>query len=210
MADRMQPLDAIVAAGRPVALVARPGGVTHLYTGPLTQTGMVPRDHRPVCNAHTRRLYDRSSYLVRGALRVCVRCSARMSTAVPAARTEHRPSTAGLTMADDRQRYEHLSPVDIYLSVRFAVSEDELDECSVALQLCFTPEEQVAEYESPTGRPFRDLPKVIEAQRTRIRPPRPSLLLPTSLKNDPAYWDAVRQVDQARSQARSQARPQSA
>lgn len=201
MADRIHPLDAIIAAGRPVALVGRPGGVTHLYGGPLTRTGMVPRDHRPVCNAYTRRLYNRASFLVRGDLRVCVRCSARMSTA-PAVRAERRPSPPGLSMADDRARYRHLTPVDIYLSVRFAVTEAELDECSVALQLCFTPEEQVAEYQSPTGRTFRDLPKVIEAQRARIRPHRPALFLPGSLKNDPAYWDAVRRVEQARPQSR--------
>jgi hypothetical protein len=199
MRDRLQPLDALLAAGRPVALVARPGGVTHLYAGPLTSSGAVPHRHRPVCGTHPRRLLDRLAQSVRGELRVCLRCSARLPRAATSFRAEH-PSAPSLSAADDRARYARLTPVDIYLSVRFAVHEHELDECSLALQLCFTAEEQVAEYTSPTGRTFCDLPKVISRQRTRIRPPRPTLFLPRAAKNDPAYWDAVRQVDAARPQ----------
>lgn len=203
MTDRIQLLDAIIAAGHPVVLVARPGGVTHLYTGPLTRTGTVPAKRRPLCLARTRRLYDRSSFPVRGDIRVCARCSARLNTHRVTAVTEHPSLPVGLSMADDRTRYEHLTPVDIYLSVRFAVSEAELDECSLALQLCFTRDQQVAEYTSPTGRTFSNLPKVIADQRARIRPRRPPLFRPMSVKNDPAYWDAVREVDAARPNLRT-------
>jgi hypothetical protein len=196
MRDRIQPLDALLAAGRPVALVARPGGVTHLYAGPLTSSGAVPHRYSPVCGTHPRRLRDRSANPVRGELRVCLQCSARLTTAPPAVRAEHT-SPAALSIADDRRRYAALTVVDIYLSVRFAATEAELDECSLALQLGFTDAEQVAEYQSPTGRTFSDLPRLINQQRDRITPRTPFNPAAPDLSNSD-YWEALRTAEVTR------------
>jgi len=193
---RLQPLDALVAintAGMTVSLVARPRGVTHLYAGPLTQTGMVPRRGRPLCNARTRRLYDRSSFPVRGELLVCVRCSARLVGSLPASPAEHPTPVPITSLADDRRRYRSLSAVDLYLSIRFAETEDELAECAVAMELGFAREELMAEHRSPTGRTFTDLPAVLEAARRRLRPRQPGEPGPYFRRphQDPNYVAAI-------------------
>jgi hypothetical protein len=196
VSDRMQPLDVLLAAGPGVILVARPRGVAHLYAGPLTSSGAVVHSHRPACGAHPGRLRDLLSQPVPGELRVCLSCAARVSAALPAVRAEHHAPVV-VSMADDRRAYTGLTVVDIYLSVRFAVTEAELDECSLALQLCFTPAEQSATYDSPTGRTFSDLPRLINRQRDRINPPS-GVIAETKPKNDPAYWDAVTRFEQSR------------
>ena len=170
---RLQPLDAILAASTPnspAMLVARPHGVLHVYAGPLTPGGAVPRTRRPVCNARTSRLYaSRDSLpLAGGTGFVCARCSARLSSVTAESRAEHPSPIRLMTRADDMRRLQGLTVVDIYLSARFAISVEELDECALALTLSFSNEEAADEYQSPTGRTFSNLPKWIDRRRSNI------------------------------------------
>ncbi|MEO6604320.1 MAG: hypothetical protein ABIN55_01780 [Aeromicrobium sp.] len=200
---RLGLLDAIVAAtsaGTQPVLVGRPRGVTHVYLGPLTRTGTVPTRHRPICNAHTRRLYDRSSFPVRGELLMCARCSARLVCSLIPRRAEHLP-TLITSLADDRRRHRSLSVVDLYLSIRFAETEDELAECAVAMELGFTKEELRAGHQSPTGRTFSDLPAVLAQARSRLRPSRtPTMPAPYFRRplQDPTYREAAEQAERLR------------
>ncbi|MCM0622598.1 hypothetical protein [Nocardioides bruguierae] len=72
-------VDMLTAAGLGAVYVSRPTGVAHVYVGPLTPGGHVPRARRAYCRAHTRRL----TVIQTGRLastgpvsghRVCARC----------------------------------------------------------------------------------------------------------------------------------------
>lgn len=109
----MIPTAALAAAGTDSLLVARPRGVAHVYVGPLTPAGYVPRTRRTVCRAHTRRLapipLERCSSLdpASSEHRLCARCSARLATQrarraepTPVTRDQYRARYAGLTRRD--------------------------------------------------------------------------------------------------------------
>lgn len=89
-------------AGPTAVLAARPAGVLHVYTGPLTPSGrFIPRVARTVCRARTRRLTvttDASSLL----RRVCIRCATSLRAAKPrdrqlATRAGYKTRFHGLT-----------------------------------------------------------------------------------------------------------------
>lgn len=82
----MIPETALTTAGPDAQLVARPAGVAHIYTGPLTPSGRhVPRSARTVCRARTRQLHvltlpERWTSLdsTSASPRMCARCTARL------------------------------------------------------------------------------------------------------------------------------------
>lgn len=198
---RLQSLDALMAASTPetpARLVSRPHGVHHLYVGPLTPSGAVPRNRRPVCKAHTRRLYvDGGEASTQGTPRlVCARCSARLVGSLPG-RAE-TPTVQYLSKAQDRQRYQGLTVVDVYLSARFAVTVDELDECALVLSTCFTKVEAVAEHTAPTGRTFTDLPQWINSRRLRVGEAERDALRVARTTSRGRYFNTISAVDQER------------
>lgn len=122
---------ALAAAGPDAHLAHRPAGVLHVYVGPTTPAGYVPRRNRPVCRAYTRQLRTipqserRSSLDPQPVPRVCARCSARLSSCkgVNARRAEpvcvHRD--------DFRRRYADLTRRDLWAQVVMAETVQELD-----------------------------------------------------------------------------------
>lgn len=118
----MNPIHALRLAGPGSTLVARPAGVAHIYTGPLTRSGRsVPRDHRTVCRVHSRRLsvLPVSEDGVGLGKRLCARCSGCLT------RVGHPEPT---TRDGYRTRYAHLTPWDLVVEARAATNEAELDE----------------------------------------------------------------------------------
>lgn len=201
---RLQALDALLAAttpDAPASLVSRPTGVAHIYTGPLTPGGAVPRNRRPVCNARTKRLYvDGGGSPTSGSPRfVCARCSARLAVSPAGGRAEHpSPRPTFLTRSDDKRRYAGLTVVDVYLSARFAESVAELDECALALTLCFSKAEAAAEHAAPTGRTFSNLPKWIDIQRRGVAEAEREENLVALAKSHGPYIEALINVDNER------------
>lgn len=85
----MTPSAALTLAGHDAHLVIRAGRpIAHLYVGPLTPSGYVPRTHRTVCRVRTRRLAtlppERRTSLdpASPAPRMCARCSASLVSQV--------------------------------------------------------------------------------------------------------------------------------
>lgn len=127
---------ALAIAGPGAHLVARPAGdVAHVYTGPLTPSRRyVPRTGRTVCRAHTRRLEvlpeRRSSLALEpGSLRVCARCSARLSTWSSAGSCSGVNGRRAelLHRSDYARRYAGLTRRDFWGQAVMAESLDELD-----------------------------------------------------------------------------------
>ncbi|MDN4174695.1 hypothetical protein QWY28_17165 [Nocardioides sp. SOB77] len=120
---------ALHAAGPDAVLVARPTGVAHIYTGPLTPGGSVPRRCRPACGAHTRRLTvipsseRRSSLDPSTAITVCARCSARLSRQMRDRRAEPNPVTA----TDYRNTYGDLTRRDLWADAVMAETLEEIE-----------------------------------------------------------------------------------
>lgn len=120
----MQRTAALRLAGPTARLVARPTGVAHVYTGPLTPSGCcVPRSRRTVCRAHTRRLYvvppaSDDPGTGRG---ICARCSACLAAtpravrqAEPQTREEYAAAYAAVTLDDlERDAAAAGTPADI-------------------------------------------------------------------------------------------------
>jgi hypothetical protein len=118
---------ALRLAGQGSRLVARPTGVAHVYTGPLTPSGrFVPRNRRTVCRAHTRRLavlpVERTSTLVHHGStlpRLCARCSACLA---PGETRQAEPTSRD----DFRAVYADTSPFELVVAARMAETPDEL------------------------------------------------------------------------------------
>lgn len=109
-------------------LVARPTGVAHVYTGPLTPSGRyVPRGRRTVCRARTRRLavlpVERSSTLAAHGSslpRLCARCSACLA---PVNTGQAEPP---VSRDDYRRVYAGTDPFELIIAARLAETPDEL------------------------------------------------------------------------------------
>lgn len=105
--------------GGTTVLAARPAGVLHVYTGPLTPSGRcVPRAARTVCKTRTRTLRVVSLDRV-GRRRVCAHCRARLASPVSEAGHPTRASLleayAGVTpfdLAMDAWRAETVADVE--------------------------------------------------------------------------------------------------
>lgn len=81
-------------------LAARPAGVLHAYTGPLTPSGRwIPRAGRTACRVHTRTLGVVTLSMV-GRRRVCGRCTARLAHS-PVVDGAGHPTRAQLAAAYD-------------------------------------------------------------------------------------------------------------
>lgn len=125
----MIPEAALAAAAPGTILVARPHRrVAHLYRGPLTPSGYVPRTHRTVCRAHTRRLAplptERRSSLdpASSGHRVCARCAVRLPSHI-GRRTARTPRTR----QEWARRYAGLELRDLWAQTLTAETLDELE-----------------------------------------------------------------------------------
>lgn len=124
-------------------LVARPTGVLHLYRGPLTPTGCVPKRNRSLCRARTGRLHVQ---VIDGAgKRMCTRCTARLA-----------PQSTPVTRDEFRARFAHVTTNDLLAELNAATTADEVDTAAhLSLLLC-APEEA------------RELHKVVGYHRIRV------------------------------------------
>lgn len=128
----------LVAALRSgVRLVARPGGVAHLYAGALTPSGRwVVRAGRTVCGARTRRLQVLAGGCAdldpgRGP-RMCRRCMPVLPPSMG------RPG--GLVSRDDwLAAYAHLTVEDLKTAARWACTVDQSHQVGFLAQLLFDP-----------------------------------------------------------------------
>lgn len=165
---------ALRIAGPGSRLVARPAGVAHVYTGPLTPSGRyVPRAGRTVCRAHTRRLAViaslQMSTLAAAAQtqRLCARCSARLESAEI---SPNRRAEQPRTRLQYKAAYGNLTPTDLALAAEFAETLDELAHVGhLSLVLfdhagCHTP------ITRPDGRPVGTLHQLIAGHRARLNP----------------------------------------
>ena len=124
---------ALAAAGPGALLVARPAGVAHVYAGPLTPSGrFAAASGRTVCRARTRRLSvlpeHPSSLAPRepGSKRLCVRCSARLSSCKGV--NDRRAEVPCTHRTEYRRRYGSLAPRDFYAQALMAETLDELEQ----------------------------------------------------------------------------------
>ena len=124
----MTPTMALAAAGPAGNLVRRPTGVVHIYTGPFTPFGRVPRAYRTVCRARTRALT--ACPQVRG-VRMCARCSARL---IPQRRAE-QPTRIMIAT-----RYRNITAGDVVDAAAEAATTAELEHLAhVALVVLGVP-----------------------------------------------------------------------
>lgn len=165
----MTPLGLRAAAGRDAKLVARPRGVLHAYTGPLTPSGRwVPRAGRTACHAHTRTLAVVSLPTV-GSRRVCGRCTARLTTP--------RTGEAGRMTRDDAlDLYRDVTPFDLAVDAWRAetVEDVERDEW-LALLVVGYPACKTDPVIAPTGKENPPLDDLIARARRRVCGVRDSL-----------------------------------
>lgn len=119
---------ALATAGPDSCLVGRPTtDVAHVYVGPLTPSGFVPRRSRPVCRARTRRLAvlpERQTSLVCDAStrRVCARCSACL-----ARRRAGQAEPPCTTRAEFSLRYAGLTRRDLWAQAVMAETLEEIN-----------------------------------------------------------------------------------
>jgi len=120
----MQRSTALALAGRTARLVARPTGVAHVYTGPLTPSGRsIPRSGRPACRAWTRRLYvlspagDVADADPRGLCTRCVTCLAVLP----------RPAGQVTSRSDYLATYGHVTAGDLAADAVTATTAEEID-----------------------------------------------------------------------------------
>ena len=121
---------ALRLAGPHARLVARPGGVAHIYTGPLTPSGRWASG-RPLCRARTRRLTTVSLPAGWSSLspstggpslpRLCARCSVALPE--PGAAEQHLTTRTGFLA-----EYADLTPFDLVLAAKTADTAEELDQ----------------------------------------------------------------------------------
>lgn len=164
---------ALALAGPSARLVARPTGVAHVYTGPLTPSGrFVPRRSRTVCRTRTAQLHtlpqpERWSSLTCEAAafpRLCARCTAcldrvrarsRQATTTPCTRHAALAAWAGTTKAD------------IAFALDLATSPSEVDAAAWLSLLLF----DVAGCAKPFtehGRQWPPLSKLVYLARGRV------------------------------------------
>jgi hypothetical protein len=146
---------ALKVAGPGSVLAARPAGVAHVYTGPLTPSGrFIPRTGQTVCRARTRRLHvvaipPRWSSLLPEAAdqlpRLCARCStclARRRTFARPRRWTPRPGRSSSPSPADQYRaaYADTSPGRSCGSPGAVVADcrDELAVVGHLVARCFT------------------------------------------------------------------------
>jgi hypothetical protein len=178
---------ALKVAGPGSVLAARPAGVAHVYTGPLTPSGrFIPRTGQTVCRARTRRLHvvaipPRWSSLLPEAADQLPRLCARCSTCLAACRDRRDPR--GTTAPDgpsrqveqpSRQAYRdtfaHLGLVELLAGAVVADCRDELAVVGhLALLLhgwraCQDP------IPAPGGRVLPSLHQVLAHQRSVLAP----------------------------------------
>lgn len=138
--SRIAPALRVLAALRAGAhLVARARRTTaaHLYRGPLTATGRVPRDRRAHCRARTSTLHRVASAprhpadldAVLDARPLCRRCLA----ACPAVLGHDHPHPL-VTRADEVATYAHLQPVDLAIAADRCATVDETHQVGRVVQ----------------------------------------------------------------------------
>jgi hypothetical protein len=134
---------ALQLAGPGAVLAARPTGVAHVYTGPLTPSGrFIPRAGQAVCRARTRQLrvvptppgwstLQCSQAGARRLPRLCARCSTCLSRRVPSPhgaaspvgrQVEQHPTSR----AAYRHRFADLTPADLWVAAQLATTPEEL------------------------------------------------------------------------------------
>lgn len=163
------PVRLLTAACAPGAhLAARPCGVVHVYTGPLTPSRRyVPRQGATACRTRTRRLtvLDPSltgAEFATGRRRACGSCSARLS--LPSGRAEQ------VTRDDALTRYGHLTPFAVALLAFLAGSEVEVEWVQwLALLIVGYAACRDAAVVAPTGKVTGPLFAHIDQARKRLR-----------------------------------------
>lgn len=123
---------ALALAGPGALLVARPAGVAHVYTGPLTPSGRyAAAAGQTVCRARTRRLTvlpERPSSLApreTGSPRLCARCSARLASCKGV--NARRAEPPCIHRSHYRRRYAALTLRDLWAQAVMAETLDELE-----------------------------------------------------------------------------------
>lgn len=166
MRSPLQLLDAATLPGTHMA--ARPHGVVHVYTGPLTPSNrFVPRHGSTACRTRTRRLavLDFASLLVEfasGRRRACGNCSARLTSRL--GRAEQ------ITRTDAVTRYSHLTPYAVALLAHLAVTELEVEwvQWLALLLFGFVAARDTAVISGWSGKPTGTLFTHIDSARRRL------------------------------------------
>lgn len=155
---------ALRLAGPDAHLVARPRGVLHVYTGPLTACAHVPRARRPLCRARTRQLsvvqvHSSLAMVSNSCRRMCVRCTARLTR--DSGRAVHQPLR---TRRDYLQAHAHTTAHDLVFALKVAETPAEVD-AAAHLTLALFDVPKAARPNPTTGRSLTD---EVRAARTRV------------------------------------------
>ena len=158
----MTPLGLRAAAGPGAHLVARPNGVLHTYSGPLTPSGRrVPRSGRAGCNVRSRTLTAVSLPAVESR-RVCGRCAARLTTS-PACEpgSLHREAARAL--------YADVTPFDLAVDAWRCETEEDVTRLEwVALLIVGLAALKRDPVVAPSGKTSPPLEQLIARARTRV------------------------------------------
>lgn len=158
---------ALALAGVDAHLVARPRGVLHVYTGPITACAHVPRARRPLCRARTRQLTvvkEPLSSLTPGcssstARRLCARCATRLTR--DGGRAAHRPLRS---RRDYLAAHARTTAHDLVFALKAAETPAEVD-AAAHLTLALFDVPKAAVPHPATGRSLTD---EVRAARTRV------------------------------------------
>lgn len=158
----MTPLGLRAAAGVGTHLVARPNGVLHAYSGPLTPSGRrVPRSGRAACNVRARTLSAVSLPAVQSR-RVCGRCAARF-TASPTC------EPGSLPRSEARALYADVTPFDLAVDAWRAETVADVERLEwVALLVVGLPGLKRDPVIAPSGKQSPPLDQLIARARLRI------------------------------------------
>lgn len=175
--------------GGTTVLAARPAGVLHAYTGPLTPSGRrVPRAGRTACHAHTRPLGVVPLSEV-GFRRVCLRCTARLTSSLPG--EAGRPLARGHALA----LHADVTPFDLAVDLWRAETIDDIERVEwLTLLIVGYPACRTVPVIAPTGKQNPPLDELIANARARFNETR-----------DPYAW-CREEIDAAQAAARAAAR----